>query len=1224
MKIRTAFDLQSHKKEYGTWGIQTRKRKGLHYSSDYYGGTAVGVGMDRYTDRLLSDSDLWTIYRRCADVRACIDSIVRRVATFDWMVVPKVSPQNEEYKDLNEIAKSVQKFLNRPNRNGDTWQEIMTAMLTDCLCFDSGVFELAYDRKGNLQELVPLRGATIQPVVDEYGRIRYYEQNIFEEGNYFSVPTREGGEDLPKFKAKQIMYLSLYKNTALPSGNPIIECVVNEVIALLRSTEHAMLALDADEIPPGILVLSGIAGRAAEEAKADLQRLKGQDHKIRVMTTPDPQGVGANWLELRRTPRDLSMREIVGDIRRTIYRVFGVMPVEMGMTQDVPKATATVQLDVASSHLVTPILELVQSKINSQIIPAILKSQDVADLIEFKFDRESRLSPQEQNNLSTTYRNYVTQGIMTRNEIRETLGLAPVEGGDVPTVEVAGMPQPLAHIIQGYEDVNVETDDVKVEIDETLQDMEDFKQDPPFGDEEIRDPVILASSEKEKRLAVKSNAKEAMDALDKTTQETLKKKGKEHNEKYGDNPKKKLPNINYLAVSYWRGIGAYKGNPESVRPVVTSAEQWAYGRVNGLLYALKNGEFKRKPFDTDLLPKEHKYYNSEKRDLGVGDIALPETINDIIVKVVDGKFELNGKSVSEATLSKGFTYLFRQDDESNRDNTIGFYIGESSYKDNVKSYGFAGEEGAYTELITDEDTPAKITMRSKGNDSIKVELIFIDQMVDNEELPFEPVKRHVIFGYKELELAPKDQAWGYDEKQADKILDTVGFDEYKKGFLFVNKGGTKDPKQYKLPVAKIVDGKLKLIFRGVITAGSAIRGDQTKAGFGSGYYNISQATLKDRKELYEIIKKLYSKFGEKAPTAEWELEDRSKYGIYIEESEIPHNHRAVANAESELFKDIVYPEMEVPTDTETLNELKYLIFLKLSERDINRRFIENSDHDIVRVFLNLLDYKEVEYDEDFEEELEYLANELTLPIMELKYKYNRPRPIQVAKAEGIIFDQIDSESSKTPSFPSGHAIQSHVLADYIARKYPQMREKLEDLASRISFSRLQGGYHFYSDIIFGKQIASAIIEQTNEKYVRSYYAQKAVGDKDPTNFPKMGDNTEVHLHKSKYPLFPLDYAAELKKEYPEIWKLGGNIRGNHQYEILTKIEKENNGEPKTVNQEAAIRRREAWMARHLEDFRIAGVIAQVKWLGIGSRGLKYMKDLIEEHKKKIDKKKGKL
>ena len=39
------------------------------------------------------------------------------------------------------------------------------------------------------------------------------------------------------------------------------------------------------------------------------------------------------------------------------------------------------------------------------------------------------------------------------------------------------------------------------------------------------------------------------------------------------------------------------------------------GRVNGLLYALRNLKFKRKPFDTDLLPKAHPYYNKEKSSL---------------------------------------------------------------------------------------------------------------------------------------------------------------------------------------------------------------------------------------------------------------------------------------------------------------------------------------------------------------------------------------------------------------------------------------------------------------------------------------------------------------------------------------------------------------------------------------------------------------------------------
>ena len=204
--------------------------------------------------------------------------------------------------------------------------------------------------------------------------------------------------------------------------------------------------MDSDEIPPGILVLAGIAGRAAEEAKADLQTLKGQDTKIRVMTTPDPTGVGAQWLELKRTPREMMMKEIVDEIRRAVYRTFGVMPVEMGLTADMPRATATVQMDVATSHLVTPILELLQARINSQIIPQIIRDRKLRRLITFKFDREAKLSPQQQENMARTYKMYIEQGIMTRNEVREALGFAPVLGADKLTVTAGGVPMLIDQI----------------------------------------------------------------------------------------------------------------------------------------------------------------------------------------------------------------------------------------------------------------------------------------------------------------------------------------------------------------------------------------------------------------------------------------------------------------------------------------------------------------------------------------------------------------------------------------------------------------------------------------------------------------------------------------------------------------------------------------------------------------------------------------------------------
>ena len=437
------------RREYGSWGGRgslRRSRKGVQYAYDWYAPSG-GIGgrdgsMYQRPFRFVTDDQIWDIYRRCSDVRASVDSIVRRVATFDWEVVPTVDPSDSRYSEALQLCENVRGFLLRPNKNGDTWQEVMTSFLTDTLCFDSGVLELAYDEEGRLQELVPLRGSTIYPIVDIHGRLLSYVQNIAGTNDLYQM-VEEKDEDRPTFRPSQIIYFSLFKNTSNPCGNPLIESLVNEVIALLRATEHAMLNLDADEVPPGILVLAGIAGRAAEEAKADLQKLKGQDHKIRVMTTPDPSGVGASWLELRRKPKDIEMRDIIIDMRRTVYRIFGVMPVEMGMTERMPLATATAQLDVSSSHLVTPMLELLQAKVNAQILPALISDKAGSGLVKFQFDREARYTAQEQQHLASTYQTYVRNGIMTRNEARGRLGLMPLVGGDVPTMDYAGMPQPV-------------------------------------------------------------------------------------------------------------------------------------------------------------------------------------------------------------------------------------------------------------------------------------------------------------------------------------------------------------------------------------------------------------------------------------------------------------------------------------------------------------------------------------------------------------------------------------------------------------------------------------------------------------------------------------------------------------------------------------------------------------------------------------------------------------
>lgn len=104
----------------------------------------------------------------------------------------------------------------------------------------------------------------------------------------------------------------------------------------------------------------------------------------------------------------------------------------------------------------------------------------------------------------------------------------------------------------------------------------------------------------------------------------------QHNQKYGNVNSKKVT-FAMLREVYNRGIGAYRTNPGSVRPNVASAEQWALARVNGFLYAIRTGRFKRKPFDTDLLPSGHPLSAKKKES----DVKKSDSIQEGGVEVAD-------------------------------------------------------------------------------------------------------------------------------------------------------------------------------------------------------------------------------------------------------------------------------------------------------------------------------------------------------------------------------------------------------------------------------------------------------------------------------------------------------------------------------------------------------------------------------------------------------------
>jgi len=94
--------------------------------------------------------------------------------------------------------------------------------------------------------------------------------------------------------------------------------------------------------------------------------------------------------------------------------------------------------------------------------------------------------------------------------------------------------------------------------------------------------------------------------VDAATEESLKKKADEFNEKYKD----KLgygANVGALKSVYQRGLGAYNTSRSPAVAARGGAKQWAMARVNAFLYLLKEGRPQNRNYTTDydLLPKDH-------------------------------------------------------------------------------------------------------------------------------------------------------------------------------------------------------------------------------------------------------------------------------------------------------------------------------------------------------------------------------------------------------------------------------------------------------------------------------------------------------------------------------------------------------------------------------------------------------------------------------------------
>jgi hypothetical protein len=144
---------------------------------------------------------------------------------------------------------------------------------------------------------------------------------------------------------------------------------------------------------------------------------------------------------------------------------------------------------------------------------------------------------------------------------------------------------------------------------------------------------------------------------------------------------------------------------------------------------------------------------------------------------------------------------------------------------------------------------------------------------------------------------------------------------------------------------------------------------------------------------------------------------------------------------------------------------------ELNKIPIREKFIKEKDN-IKKSFENI-----VGKDKDIQK----LINESAPVIMKIKKHHNRPRPKVIAKKIKTKMEDMEMASMKTPSYPSGHSVQGVLIANVLADKYPNKRDKLKKMGRDISYSRRSARAHYKSDSLFGEQIGKDMYNYIKNK-----------------------------------------------------------------------------------------------------------------------------------------------
>lgn len=371
----------------------------------------------------------------------CITTIVDEIAALNWDIVPRF--ENAPKSEINKTKA----FFDNPSPNKENFEEQIRTIVRDILEIDSGVWEKVFDMNGNFKYLIPRDGGTFTKNPDLFGTFYnsaefvspFFNPNLITDSQayddwlkgqeqrpaYFQYGWITGARPMP-FGTREIVYLMRNPRADSIYGRSPVEILLDVIQMLVYGIDYNLEYFTNNNIPKGVF---GMINANMDQIKAFKEQWKTQtkiknevgDWRKAWWKMP-VINVDGKFEKIQFSNADLELIAQQQWFTKIVWACFGVTPSELGFTESSNRATEIIQSKVFRRKAIRPILRILEYHINSEII-----WPEFSELVKFQFDTYDIEEDLERHRL---FEIQLKNGIRTKNEVREDLGLKPIDGGD--------------------------------------------------------------------------------------------------------------------------------------------------------------------------------------------------------------------------------------------------------------------------------------------------------------------------------------------------------------------------------------------------------------------------------------------------------------------------------------------------------------------------------------------------------------------------------------------------------------------------------------------------------------------------------------------------------------------------------------------------------------------------------------------------------------------------